>query len=266
MRGSVGRMWALIAMVALSVLCQASAAQTSPAAISKPSPIARLPYMAEFKILRVKALPNGTAVTHESRVITARDSQGRHMIATTAIPMSADQTATTHFQVFDPVAHVTFNWSFPGREATVMAIPLTGAFLTGCGAMTVGIFNPNEKTAVEDLGKMSILGVEAQGRRTTTTVEEPIGKHNKHKPQMRTIEVSFFEFWKATAPGLTGLVVGEVSEDAQSGKTSKELVKFSQAEPGAAVFRPPIGYVIENREVDADPCLSFFEMEPPAAP
>ena len=83
---------------------------------------------------------------------------------------------------------------------------------------------------------------------------------------MRTIEVGFFEFWKAIAPGLSGLEVREVSEEAQSGKTSKELVKFSQTEPDAAVFRPPISYVIVNREVNADPCLSFGEMEPPAAP
>ena len=95
MRGSVCGMLALIAMVALPVLGQTPAAQTSPAAISKPFPIARLPYMAEFKILLVRALPNGTAVTHESTVITVRETQGRHMTATTAIPTSADQTATT---------------------------------------------------------------------------------------------------------------------------------------------------------------------------
>jgi hypothetical protein len=266
MRGIIWRMLALIAMVALPVLGQTPAAQTSPAAISKPFPIARLPYMAEFKILRVRALPNGTAVTHESTVITVRDTQGRHMTATTAIPTSADQTATTHFQVFDPVAHLTFNWSFPGREATVMAIPFSGALGTGCSVMGARMFYANEKTSVEDLGTMSILGVEARGRRTTTTAEEPIGKPKKHKRQVRTIEVGFFEFWKAIAPGLSGLEVREVSEEAQSGKTSKELVKFSQTEPDAAVFRPPISYVIVNREVNADPCLSFGEMEPPAAP
>jgi len=56
--------------------------------------------------------------------------------------------------------------------------------------------------------------------------------------------------------------VREVSEEAQSGKTSKELVKFSQTEPDAAVFRPPISYVIVNREVNADPCLSFGKWNP----
>jgi hypothetical protein len=253
-------------LVALPLLGQTPAAQTSAAAINKPSPIARLPYMAEFRILRVKTLPNGTAMTHESAEVTARDSQGRHMTATTEIPMLADQAATTHFQVFDPVAHVTFNWSFPGWEATVMAIPFSGANPQGCGAMAGGIAYANEKTTEKDLGTMAIMGVEARGRRTATTAEVLIGKRKKHHQQMRTIQVRSFEFWKAIAPGLNGLVVRQVSEDAQSGKTSRELVKFRQGEPDAAVFRPPAGYVIVNREVNADPCVSLGEMEPPVAP
>ena len=266
MRGRVYGVLALIAMVALPVRGQTPAVQTNQAAISKASPLVRLPYMAEFKILRVKALPNGIAIPHESTEITARDSQGRHMRATTAIPTLTEQTATTHFQVFDPVAHVIFKWSFPGREATVMAIPFSGANPQGCGAMSFGISYANEKTIEEDLGTRTILGVEARGRRYATTAEEPIGKRKKHKQQVRTIEVRSDEFWKATAPGLSGLVVREVSEDRQSGKMGKELVKFSPAEPDAAVFRPPSGYVVVNREVDGDPCLSMGEMEPPVAP
>jgi hypothetical protein len=87
--------------------------------------------MAEFKILRVQMHANATAVTHESTVVTARDSQGRKMTATTEIPTSADQAPITNFQVFDPVAHVTFNWSFPGRKATLMAIPFPGVIPPG---------------------------------------------------------------------------------------------------------------------------------------
>ncbi len=229
---------------------------------------ARLPYMAEFKILRIQTLANGITITRKSTLITARDSQVRRMTATTAIPTSADQTATTHFQVFDPVAHVTFNWGFPGREATVMAIPFSGAIPPSCGFMVGRIFSASEKTTVEDLGTMAILGVEARGRRTTTTIPiESIRKHKSHKPLVSTAElVSTTELWQAIAPGLTGLVVREVSEDAQSGKMSKEMVKFSQDEPDAAFFRPPKGYEIVNREVDADPCVSFGEMESPVAP
>jgi hypothetical protein len=224
--------------------------------------------MAEFKMLRTQTLANGTAIAHETTVVTARDSQGRSMTATTIVPTSAAQRATTHFQVFDPVAHVTFNWSFPGREATVMAIPFSGAIFQGCGVMSAGISSASARTTVEDLGTMAILGVEAQGRRTTTTIPlHPIEKHKKHKLQERSDElVSTAELWRAIAPGLTGLVVREVNVDMQSFKSSKELVKFSQSEPDAAIFRPPASYEIVNREVNIDPCTSIEEMEPFAVP
>jgi hypothetical protein len=78
--------------------------------------------------------------------------------------------------------------------------------------------------------------------------------------------VSTTELWKAIAPGLTGLVARQVSEDAQSGRFSKELVKFTQSEPDAAVFRPPTSYEIVNREVGRDPCAIFEGTEPLAAP
>jgi hypothetical protein len=219
-------------------------------------------------MLRTQTLANETAITHETTVITARDSQGRQMTATTEIPTSAAQRATTHFQVFDPVAHITFTWSFPGRAATVMAIPFYGAIQSGCGVI-VGRVEPldcatkSTNKTVEELGTKTIQGVEAQGRRTTwTTPSVYIGKHKGHKSQVCPTEVSTTELWRAIAPGLTALVVREVNVDTQSVKSSKELVKFSQSEPDSAVFRPPTGYEIVNREVNIDPCSRFEGMEP----
>jgi hypothetical protein len=228
--------------------------------------------MAEHKIVRVQTLADGTSVTHESTVVTARDAQGRQMTATTIIQPSTGQSPITHFQVFDPVAHYTFTWSFPGKKATVMSIPIYGVLQSGCG-FAVGrvesmecVTRPTKET-VEEMGTQTIQGVEAQGRRTTrTTPAEYIGKDKKHKLQVCTTEVSTVEQWKAIAPGLTGLVVREVSEDAQLGKISNELVKFSQSEPDAAVFRPPAGYEIVNREVGTDSCPNFEGMEPSVAP
>jgi len=262
MRGSICGAMVLIAVVgfALPGSGQAPAAQTSPAAISRPTLLSRLPYMAEFKTLRVQTLANGTAITHETTEITAIDSKGRKMTAKTEIPAPADQIATTHFRVFDPVAHVTYDWSFPGREATVMAIPFPAMIHGGCGVMVFGISYANEKTTVEDLGTMAILGVEARGSRSSTSVSsQTMGKQNKHKSQASTIEVRNDELWQATDPGLAGLVVREASKDMSSIKTSMEMVNFSQSEPNAAIFRPPAGYEIVNREVNADPCAIFVK-------
>jgi len=263
---------AAVASLGLSVVDQVSASQTETAVNSKTSPPARLPYLAEYKIVQVQTRAGGPPILRASTIVTARDAQGRQMTATTDIPSSADDKPSTHFQVFDPMAHITFTWSSPGKKAIVMAIPFYGAIQSGCGAAVSKIGSmdiatrPTEET-MEELGTKTIQGVEARGRRTTwTTPSEYIGKHKKKKPPVCPTEVSTTELWNAIAPSLTGLVARQVSENAQTGKFSKELVKFSQREPDAAVFRPPAGYEVVNREVGMDPCTSFEGMEPFATP
>lgn len=273
MRGNSCGVLALVAVASLTipVVCQVSASQTAATANSRISPPARLSYMAEYKIQRVQTLASGTSITHESKVITARDAQGRQMTATKVSPTSAAKEPIIHFQVFDPMDHITFTWSFPGQKVTRMAVPFYGAIQSSCGFAVARVQSLDcatgaTKETVEELGTKTIQGVEARGSRTSwTTPAEYIGKHKGHKPQVCATEVNTIELWKAIAPGLTGLVVRQVSENAYSGKMSKELVKFSQGEPDAAVFRPPSDYEIVNREVNTDPCISFEGMEPSAA-
>ena len=263
MRGSIYGVLALVVVtgLALPMVGKSPAAQTT-TATRKPGPDARLPYMAEYKMLRIQSLPDGT-VAHETRIVIARDSQGRKMRATTEIPETPGVPQKTHFEVVDPVAHATFSWNFPGREATVMAIPFAGVIPPGCSFAVFGIGYSNEKTTVEDLGTKIILGVEARGRRTSTTVLiRPVGKQKKHKSQARTSQVRSDEIWQATNPDLTGMVVRYVNEDEAAGKTSKELVNFSQSDPDVLIFQPPAGYTIVNREVSADPCTALELLNP----
>jgi hypothetical protein len=274
MRGNFCWVLALVEVASLPmpVVSQVPTPQKEVTANSKVSPPAQLPYMAQYKTLRIQTRADGTSITHESTVVTARDAQGRQMTATTDLPASADQKPVTHFQVFDPVAHLTFTWSFPGQKATLMAIPIDGALQMSCGSASFSVQSMNcatkpTKETVEELGTKTIQRVEARGRRTLwTTPSEYIGKQKKHVPQVCPAKVSSFELWRAIDPGLAGLTVRMVSEDAPSGKTTKELVKFSQSEPDAAVFRPPASYEVVNREVDREPCITFEGMEPPAAP
>jgi len=246
---------AMIAVVGLvpPLAGQTPAVQTN-AEMRAPASDVRLPYMAEYKILRVQSGPEGI-FTHESRIVTARDSRGRKMTATTEIPDAPGEPQKTHFQVFDPVAHTTFSWNSPGREAILMAIPIAGAIPAGCSFMSIMTVYTNEKTTEEDLGTMTIFGIEAKGRRfSTTVVIEPVEKKKKHQPPARTIQVRSNEYWQAIEPGLAGLEVSDVSEGEGTGKTSKELVNFSQREPETKIFQPPVGYQVVNREVNANAC------------
>ena len=234
-----------------------------------PGQNARLPYMAEYKTTQVRTLPGDSSTTQETTEVVAVDARGRRMTATTTVPSPGDQTPETRFIVFDPIAHIQISWISPGKKATVSAIPVPTTSQCSYGAMWTGIVNirpdggiegPSVKTTVEILGTETIQGVEARGRRTTTTTM-PVGPLGKSQPQVSTYEV-----WRAVDPGLRGLLAREARDDPQSGKTSKALVKFRQTEPDSSMFRLPPGYEVVNREVAMDWCPSADDVEPAGAP
>ena len=108
---------------------------------------------------------------------------------------------------------------------------------------------------MEDLGTETIQGVEARGHRTITTI--PAGKIGNDAPIQRTSEM-----WTAIAPGLTGLVVRQVTDDPQVGTMNKELGNFTQGEPDASVFQPPADYEIVNKEAPTSVCLGAAASSP----
>jgi hypothetical protein len=234
--------------------------------MGNPAPAARLPYTAEFKITRVQTLASGATITHESTQVVALDSQGRRMTATTDVPLAGDQTPITHVTVMDPVARTNSSWTVPGQKATVMQMPAPGASRTGC-ATNMQVRLPDNRTqserpkpVMEDLGTQTIQGVEARGRRYTTTT--PAGAIGNDAPL-----TSITETWTAIAPvGLRGLYVRQVSDDPQSGKYTRELTNFTQAEPDASVFQPPEGYEIVNKPAPSSACPAQTESESSTAP
>ncbi|HEY1256214.1 MAG TPA: hypothetical protein VGF01_15670 [Terracidiphilus sp.] len=237
--------------------------------------VARLPYTAEYKVTHTKTLANGSTISHESTEVVAVDAQGRRMTSTTAIPLSADQTPVTRITVSDPIAHTNLNWNVPGQKVTVMTMPMPGAAHSTCAVAATA---PNhfaspiaQQPEMEDLGMETFQGVEARGHRTITTI--PAGKIGNNAPIQRTSEE-----WRAVAPGLTGLVVRQVTDDPQAGTMNKELVNFTQAEPDAALFQPPADYEIVNKEAPVCPGIatsspstegtgqSFAPIQEPPAP
>jgi hypothetical protein len=54
--------------------------------------------------------------------------------------------------------------------------------------------------------------------------------------------------WFSTTPGLSGINVRQVNEDPQMGKTTRELVSFSQGEPDASLFQLPADYEVVTQE------------------
>ena len=265
-----GKICGVLALVAVACLPlpfsgQGQRSRSTSITMGNSAHTAQLPYTAEYKITNVRTLADGSTITHESTETVALDSHGRRMTSTTTVPQSADKAPTTRVSVHDPVARNNSGWSVPGNKASVTAMPEPGATHSSCATSTPRTATPpttrvqREKPLTEDLGAETIQGVEAHGYRTTTTT--PAGAVGNNEPLVRSTEI-----WTAIAPGLRSLVARSVSDDPQSGKTTRELTTFNQAEPDAAVFQPPADYEIVNKDAPGSTCPSTESLEKPMAP
>ena len=274
MQGKICGVFTLVAVagLALSVAAQGQRSRSTSITMGNSSHTAQLPYTAEYKITNIRILADGSTITHESTEVIALDSQGRRMTSTTTVPISENQTPKTNVTVHDPEARTNSSWSVPGHGVTITMPtlgqpqrasqrPCSGGNWTYIAKMngTAAAEPPRVKSTVQELGTDTILGVEARGHRTITTT--PAGAVGNNEPLVRTNET-----WTAIARGLRGVVARSVSDDPQSGKMTRELTSFNQAEPDAAVFQPPADYDIVTREALSDPCASAEGAEKPTAP
>ena len=204
---------------------------------------AKVPYRAEYKVTHVQTLADGTTITRETTEVKALDSQGRRMTATTIT--SGDRAPTTHVMVFDPVARTQTFWHSPGKVAHVLQMSDPGAE-RHCSTITRDdvsvVSGPKSKLTSENLGTESIQGVEARGRRYTTTI--PAGTDDA--PLVTTVEA-----WTALIVGLNGLLVREMRDDPRSARTTRELTSLSQIGPDPTTFQPPEGYEIVTKDSSA---------------
>ena len=177
------------------------------------------PYTAEYKSTHTQRLADGNLINLESKEVVAVDSEHRHMTARSGALVPDGSPLGTRFIVIDPVAQTMSIWTSPGQRVTINTMPELGA-ARGCptnktGADVVNLgHNSGSKPLIEDLGTDTIQGVEAHGRRITTTI--PAGEIGNAAPLVRTRET-----WMAVAPTLQGLVVRENSDDPRSGQDDK---------------------------------------------
>ena len=238
--------WTAVAGFALSAAGQIAETRLNAASPANNRSAARLPYTAEFKVTHVQTLADGSTITRETSEVRARDSQGRTLIMSSTTPARDDQVVHSSFNIDDPAAHTHTWWAVPGQRVTVSNMAQFGSVRSTCAGGNLAqipqtTVEARMKPLTEDLGKQTFQGVEAQGRRTTWTI--PARTIGNSDDLVRTDEV-----WTSTTPGLMGFNVRQVYDDPQSGRMNRELVKFTQGEPDAALFQPPADFEVVTQE------------------
>ena len=163
------------------------------------------PYTAELKTTTVQPLVNGATITHESTEVRAVDSQQRTFTSSTESRRSADQPSFTWPTGRSGGGGSQAHWDSQTKTARVIKLPPEaerhGCWATDSGNMRMdyGPATPVDMVAVrqrmkamismsgniasqpkmEDLGTMTIEGVEARGQRYTNTI--PVGQVGNDK-------------------------------------------------------------------------------------
>jgi hypothetical protein len=264
---AVGVIFSLPAISQSSTIAAGQARVTGLASGGVAIPAGSAPYTAEFKTSRVQALVDGTTITTETTTIRAKDSKGRWLESTTNMQPYTGQMRT-NWHVRDTAAGTQIDWNSESKEAKLVKMPPPGS--NGCWhselsrttiqfgsadspvrsreaateAQDPSTADLRPKTTTEDLGKMTIQGVQAHGRRLTTTT--PAGAIGNDRPLVKTEER-----WNAI---LTGITVKSVVDDPRTGKETVEAVSFKLGDPDPGLFLPPESYEMKTDEMV--PCTS----------
>jgi hypothetical protein len=229
------------------------------------------PYSATATTESTQVLGDGNRIVNKTSAFVARDSQGRtrreadlHRIG----PLQVDSPKMIFIN--DPSKHTQYIFHAGGEATKVVRseatwsegpqiIDLHGAgepgmkkkimIRTQAGPGRVMEKENAEQVKNEDLGKQTIEGVSAEGKRETVTI--PAGQIGNERP----IEI-ISETWYS--PELHTVVLRKHS-DPRFGETTFRLTEIKRNEPNASLFQPPPG-----TKVSVEPLLELHKETAPA--
>jgi hypothetical protein len=208
------------------------------------------PYTAVVKISTVVALADGTRVLTERTDSVARDSSGRTYRAnrpSTMNPPCTDNHCGDRVMIHDPVKHTKAVFDANDKVATIEPEtkhePMYSAQAAASPATPAKpepptSADPSKPTwTVEDLGWKTIHGLSCQGTKRIWVY--PAGFFGNDRPI-----TSWHEVW--ISPEIMAEVL-EIDSDPRSGVTTFEMDDIERAEPDPALFQPPDGYTVMER-------------------
>jgi hypothetical protein len=212
--------------------------------------ITGVPYTATVRVAVEKKQADGTTVRNVSRILNARDSNGKARYEE-SLGCFRDKDGRTYDMVNvtigDPVAGTSLQWRLvpnpQQKEAPLHHQP--EAFAGSQSRLGELDFEhvetvPGQPTRIvrgESIGSKVIHGIEVQGQRITMTTP-PVEQGNTQPT------VVIHEWWISTT---LGVVIAGTSDDPVRGHTEMELENFTQGEPDPSMFQVPEGYTVKDQ-------------------
>jgi hypothetical protein len=227
-----------------------------------------LPFTADAIMETDQTLPDGSHIVNQQTVTAARDSQGRTYREEILASPAADSSAPKAIFISDPVAQVNYilgpdhvahktPMSMPGSQpggasVSTSAAPQdtlvlqrfrtavgggSGPVLSGAQGVQRAQQTASGEANVEQLGTLTIAGVQADGTRVTLTI--PAGQVGNQNPLVIVTERWYSKDLEAT--------VLSTHTDPRSGTSSYQFTKLQQIEPPASLFQIPSGYTVEEQ-------------------
>ena len=221
-------------------------------------PVKGAPFSAEAVNETIQTLPDGNRIVQRSSSMQYRDNEGRERREETSamgVVFITDPVAgaryTLHPESRTAENGQLINAASPkgdirlrlnGNEVTTVTLP-PGAVAAGrsgpspnqfVSVRTGGVLSWSGDGKKEDLGKMYIEGVQAQGTRTTTTI--PAGDIGNDRP-INIVDEQWY------SPDLQMTIMTKHS-DPRTGETSFALKNINRSNPPPTLFEVPSDYTV----------------------
>jgi hypothetical protein len=233
------------------------------------NPVAGSPYSAQAITETTQTLADGSHIAHKSTSMLYRDSDGRERremsLPVLAVSGTKSQGPQTVF-ISDPVAGTSYTLDTTSHTAHKMPAPaaiqrkvlsggggvariaggitVTGGVITPGGgppdvfyrSSAVSDGAPTQAPKIEQLGTMTIEGVQAEGTRTTTTI--PAGQIGND----RALEI-ISERWYSQELKVAVLTK---HSDPRMGETVYRLTQITRSEPDHSLFEVPADFTVSD--------------------
>lgn len=266
----------LIALSAELLIATAASQQQRPkarfTATCEPDAKRHVPYSAEFNLTNVYPGADGNLVTYNYSETQAFDSHGRFLGTTVAPDPKRKGPPQTLALECDPTTNTQYRWDSLKKSLLVLKMP-TPEQRTGCweseqgdqlinfdaarrlGADAAARMTHMDEVArdpdhanplIEDLGTMTLQGVEAQGTRTTWP---PAASSADGAPQYLTEE-----HWASPLLGIWLQQEVDYPPGNHSIKWSRRVTNLNLNEPEPSAFDPPADYNVVTETMHQVPC------------